>query len=161
MKKIKTNRKIINATKFTINNINFKSKLEARCYLLLKDAGLNFGYEQVTFNLFLPFRPAFSIYEFDKQGKIKPDNLKSQIQNSKLIRSVTYTPDFFYSDDNVWIIIETKGFMNDVYPLKKKLLFKHLSDYHKKTGVEIYFFEPNNISTVKQSIQIIKQIFNN
>jgi hypothetical protein len=150
------NRKIANATQITVNNIKFHSKLEAKCYTLLKEAGLNFGYEQFVIELLPKFRTNFIKYEVI-YGKLSNQLTDKGI--SHIIRSITYKPDFVYCNNvNLFIIIETKGYMNDVYPYKKKLLFQFLNNYQEKTGQKVYFFEPTNITTIKQTIEIIKQI---
>jgi len=146
------NRKIANAAQIKVDNIKFQSKLEAKCYTLLKEAGLKFDYEKYIITLFEGFRPTFKIYEV--KNKVFKEK-KSKI-GSPLIRDITYTPDFVYIDDKRYIIIETKGFKNDTYPYKKKLLFRVLEN--KKKDRDVYFFEPNNITSIKATIDTIKDI---
>ena len=147
------NKKIANATEITVDGIKFQSKLEAKCYTLLKEAGLNFKYEQWCIELLKGFRPSFKVYEGYKGllvQRVTKDN-KNQI-----VRSISYKPDFVYSDDSRLIIIETKGFKNDIYPIKRKLFFNTLNTLN--SSLAIYFFEPSNITTVKQTIEVIKKI---
>ena len=89
--------KIANATPLTYNKIKFKSKLEVFMYKQLRAAKIKFDYEKQTFVL---------IEGFTYMGK--------------KIRSITYTPDFVLKDYP--IIIETKGFMTEVFRIKMKLL---------------------------------------
>jgi len=154
------NKKIANATEITIDNIHFKSKLEAKCYTLLKEAGLNFEYEKVTIELLPGFRPTFKLFEVYKKGTMERRLTKTGKQ--PMVRSISYTPDFVWHDNvSKLIIIETKGYRNDVYPYKKKLLFRYLDRYYENTRQEVYFFEPVNVTTLKQTIEIIKNILKN
>lgn len=75
-------------TKYKIDGIQFKSKLEAYCHTKLKEAGITAKYESKTFEL-LPE------IEFKYNDK-----------TSKRILPLTYTPDFVGSD----FIIECKGY---------------------------------------------------
>jgi len=149
------NKKIVNATEITVDGIHFKSKLEARCYILLKEAGLNFKYEKTDVELLQGFRPSFDVYEVDR-GQLKKKVTKGG--KNQVIRSISYKPDFVYSDNKRKIIIETKGFKNDVYPYKRKLFFKYLNLFLEQNKCEVYFFEPTNVTTIKQTIEIIKNI---
>lgn len=94
------NKKIKNATPFTIDGINFKSKLEAFVYESFKKINLPLDYEPKSFELI----PSF-------------------VFNGNKIRPMTYTPDFVHSN----FIIECKGFGNDVWPVKEKLFKWYLS----------------------------------
>lgn len=42
------------------------------------------------------------------------------------IREITYTPDITFMIEDLKVIIEVKGFENDVFPLKRKLFRKYL-----------------------------------
>lgn len=93
------NKKVKNATQIQIDNIQFKSKLEAYTYQKLQEANIDVLYEPVKYELL----PAFSF-------------------NNKKFRAITYTPDFVGDT----FIIECKGFPNDVFPLKMKLFCNYL-----------------------------------
>lgn len=93
------NKKIKNATQLTVDNIKFKSKLEAYTYKKLKEANIDIQYEPQKYELL----PAFII-------------------NNKKIRPITYTPDFIGKH----FIIECKGYPNDAFPLKLKLFYYYL-----------------------------------
>lgn len=93
------NQKIKNATVTTVDNIKFKSKLEAYTYQKLKEANIKVEYEPTKYELF----PAF-------------------IFNNKKIRPITYTPDFIGNN----FIIECKGYPNEKFPLKLKLFYYYL-----------------------------------
>lgn len=93
------NKKIKNATQLIVDNIKFKSKLEAYTYKKLKEANIDVQYEPCKYELL----PTF-------------------IFNNKKIRPITYTPDFIGKH----FIIECKGYPNDAFPLKLKLFYYYL-----------------------------------
>lgn len=105
MKKKKTvssvNVKVRNATKVEYDGIKFRSKLEAYTYKRLKEEGFNFAYEEITYTI---------IEKFEYQGE--------------KIRPITITPDFIDNDRR--IIIEVKGFANELYPMRLKLFKRYL-----------------------------------
>lgn len=90
--------KVRNATPTEVDNIKFKSKLEAYTYLQLKKAGIEAEYEPTHFTLI----PAF-------------------IYNNEKVRKMTYLPDFVGKD----FIIECKGLITDSFPLRWKV-FKYI-----------------------------------
>lgn len=101
------NKKVKNATKVVINNITFRSKLEAYTYTKFKEAGIYIEYESKRFEL-LP--------KFEFQGK--------------KIRAITYLPDFIGNN----FIIECKGFKTDTWPLREKLFNYYLYMHEPKTA---------------------------
>ncbi len=142
------NKKIIGATNKTYNNINFKSILEVSIYKVLTQEGFNPEYEKVKFVIWEGFRPAVKFYNKDVKTKLL------KLENTK-IQDITYTPDFVFSHKGVIIIIEAKGYENDVFPIKKKLFRKHLEDNYNKD--KVLFFE---IYTKKQLLEAVKIIKN-
>lgn len=138
------NKKIINATPLDFDGISFKSKLEVSIYKKLKEEGLPVAYEPNKYILVNGFKPTVPFYTKDKKtGGLKLDN-------KKLI-DITYTPDFVISLQNITIIIEAKGFENNVFPVKKKLFRKLLEQEEGK----YIFFEIFTIRQLKQAIEII------
>ena len=122
----KINKKVINATEVTINGVKYRSKLEARCAQILKENNISFEYEPLK----IEYIPKFEYY-------------------GEKYRAAFYTPDFII--DNKYIL-EIKGFPNEVYRYKKKLvLLKLLNDVNY---TKYRFFE---IKTVTQLKQWIKQ----
>lgn len=95
------NAKIKNATKVEVDGIKFRSRLEYYCYSRFKNEGITLNYESEKFTL-------IEAFEYDDQ-KVRP---------------MTYTPDFTNDD----VIIECKGFGNDLWPTKMKLFKKALND---------------------------------
>lgn len=87
------NKKVRNATPTSLDGIQFRSKLEAFTYKQLKDNKIYAEYEPTKFVLL----PSFTF-----EGKI--------------VRAMTYTPDFVGKN----FIIECKGRPNDVFPYKWK-----------------------------------------
>lgn len=143
------NKKIINASTQEFGDIQFKSKLEIMIYKTLVEYGFTPKYEEVKFLLWEGFKPSVPFYNKDKKSK----DLK--LDNKKLI-DITYTPDFTFEYNDTLIIIEAKGFENDVFPVKKKL-FRGLLERLSKAGKNIIYFE---IFTKKQLIQAINIIKN-
>lgn len=108
---ITENRKIKGATPTIVDGVQYRSKLEARCAQILKENNISFEYE--------PFKIEY-IPKFEYEG-IK-------------YRAAYYTPDFVV--DNKYIL-EVKGYANDVYRYKKKLVLLKLMQQNKYSFVEI------------------------
>jgi len=142
-KKRPINKKVRNATPLEYYGKQFKSKLELYCYKKLKEANLNFTYEEHKYELVPSFKFKNNSWELYKRkglrvfGKQRP-----------LIRSITYTPDFVGKE---WII-ETKGNPNDAFPLRWKLFKKYIMD--KKINIDLYM--PRNQKQIDETIKIIK-----
>ncbi len=94
------NKKVKNATKVEFDNIKFDSKLELYFYKLCK---IN--------NIKVELKPKFIL-----QSKFE--------YNEEKVREIAMFPDFFLP--NHGILLEVKGFMNDLYPMKRKMLLHHL-----------------------------------
>ena len=124
----KVNKKVINATEVTINGVKYRSKLEARCAQILKENNISFEYEPLK----IEYIPKFEYY-------------------GEKYRAAFYTPDFII--DNKYIL-EIKGFPNEVYRYKKKLvLLKLLNDVNY---TKYRFFEIKTITQLKQWIKQYK-----
>lgn len=134
------NKKIKNATSLTTNDITFKSKLEASVYRHLLQAGFSPAYEGVTFTIWEGFKPTIPFY--GKQGL-----------NMKKLISITYTPDFTFCYEDKFIILEVKGFQNDLFPYKFKMFRKLLEQPKYKN---VLLFEVFSIKQLKEYIEIIK-----
>jgi hypothetical protein len=103
--------------KVEYNGIKFDSKFEMKRYVeleLLERAGLIEHLELQK--------------EYILQDKFR--------RNGKGYRKISYYADFYYFDKerNEWIIEDTKGFANEIYKQKKKMLLKKY---------EATFFENN------------------
>lgn len=139
------NKKIKNATQNIYDGIQFKSRLETIIYKTLKEKGFNPKYEPCKFIIWEGYKPKVPF--FDKNSKT--GLLKN---NNKKIIDITYTPDFCFDYNDLFIIIEAKGLENDVFPLKKKLFRKYLESWDKP----VVYFELYSKKQLLQAIDIIK-----
>lgn len=106
------NKKVRNAVKTTENGVTFDSRLEKYMYDLLK-------FNNIPFE----FQKTYCLQEsFEYLGK--------------RIRPITLTVDFLLPQ----MIIDTKGYANDVSPLKHKLLKYYLMKEEK----ELLIYLPSN-----------------
>lgn len=138
------NKKIKNARELTINNIHFKSKLEANFYKTLLQYKLNVQYEPKKFTLIEGFTPTIPFYNRNSN--------KEFIKDMRKVRAITYTPDFIVYYKKAMFIIEGKGVENDVFPLKKKL-FRRLLE---TMDIPCFYFEVRTKKELLEVISIIK-----
>lgn len=143
------NKKIKNASPFEYNGINFRSKTEVMVYKTLTEQGFEVFYEPTSYTIWHGYKPKRPFYRPNKDGLLRLDKEK--------IRSITYTPDFITSYNNLPIIIEVKGFSNDVYPYKRKLFRKYLEDLEQDS----MYFEIHTKKQLLQAIEIIKSYDSN
>lgn len=115
------NKKIKGATVTEYNGIKFRSKLESRVARFLEDNNIQFEYESFKLCLLPTIR-----------------------YNGQTIRSVHYTPDFKCGD----FLIEAKGYPNDSWSLKKKLIIATIERDH----LPYKFREVHNIIDLKKVI---------
>lgn len=146
------NKKIKNATSTEFNGIKFKSKSEVMVYKTLLQEGFKPNYEPSKYIIWEGFKPSVLTYKPDKSGELV-------IQNKKLI-DITYTPDFLFvaPDNKTLVILEVKGFCNDLYPVKEKMFRKFLEELSENYNQPVIFFQ---IKTKKQLLQAIKIINEN
>lgn len=116
------NKKIKGATEVEYDGIKFRSKKEASIYRYLKSIGINPSYETTTAIIWN--RDSFSVPYYDRYGK----TFKRVI--SKPIR-VSYTPDFIFDYEGYRVILEVKGFKNDVANYKIRLFRDWLEERQK------------------------------
>lgn len=112
------NKKIINASETIFLDIKFKSALEARVYRALLEEDITPKYEEVTFTLSPKVRPTVPFY-IGRTGK-------RFVYDMAPLRPITYTPDFTFMLNDIFVIIEVKGFENDIFPVKRNLFRKYL-----------------------------------
>lgn len=124
----KVNKKVINATEVTVNGVKYRSKFEARCAQILKENNISFEYEPLK----IEYIPKFEYY-------------------GEKYRAAFYTPDFII--DNKYIL-EIKGFPNEVYRYKKKLVLLKLLEDNNYTKYR--FFEIKTITQLRQWIKNYK-----
>ena len=144
------NKKIKNATSVECDGIKFKSKIELMVYKTLVQEGFKPFYEPTKYVIWEGFKPTVLTYKPNKSGELV-------IQDKKLI-DITYTPDFIFvaPDKKTLIVLEVKGYCNDLYPLKEKLFRGYLEKFAEKQPVA--FFQ---IKTKKQLLQAIEVINKN
>lgn len=158
-----SNKKIRNATACKTGNITFKSQLEKSVYNTLQQSGFDPQYEPETHVLWDGFIPITPFYdkESDTQQKKRledGDTNKSKILVPKIgkITGIRYTPDFYFRYGKLDVYIETKGFENDVFYIKKKMFRYFLDQRFNSTGQHSIFFEIYTKKQLLQAIQIIK-----
>lgn len=117
------NQKIRNATPTEFEGISFKSQTEKSIFRYLVKQGFNPSYESETFVCVEGFTPTVPF--FTRRKLPKRSIYKGCFEMSK-IREITYTPDITFMIEDLKVIIEVKGFENDVFPLKRKLFRKYL-----------------------------------
>lgn len=147
--------KIKNAQQIEFDNIKFKSRLELKCYKRLQEENFKFKYEPEKILLWKGVK-------LDKVKVYSSKNKSLKYTNPKLI-DMTYTPDFLIIKDNLRIYVDTKGFMNDVYPIKKKIFLKVLQEEFPSRNelneeLTYLFFEPSSVKEIEEMINIIKEI---
>lgn len=118
------NKKIKNATAVQDGTLQFKSKLEHTAYKTLLEFGITPQYEQHTFVLWEGFKPTVPFWTRDKNKCLAK-------KQTKLI-SITYTPDFVFDYNGFHVILEIKGFQNDVFGLKFKMFRKYVESLPDK-----------------------------
>lgn len=145
------NEKIKNAVFVEYDNIKFRSKLELRMYKELEEIGIEFKYEPFTIVLEDKFVSDVPFY-IRKKAKKK----KAAFMNTApcAFRPVTYTPDFVFKVGDKTILLEAKGFENDVYPLKRKLLFKKLSELNKN-GNNYVFAQVKTLNELHELLKLL------
>jgi len=138
----KKGKKHVNSKRKTVDGINFQSTLEAQMYVLLRDAGIKFGYESKTYETLNPTEYTEECWERARRtSKLMIDRRK--------VTGVKYTPDFI-ADDESWFI-ECKGRANESFPIRWKL-FKNMLLGWKKQPI---IFKPMKLSDCQQVIKIL------
>jgi hypothetical protein len=147
------NKKIVNATPITLNEITFKSKLEGKLFKVLQDEGLNPKYEPFKFHVWQGFKPSVPFYERNKKTR-------SIALNDVKIIDITYTPDivFDYKRYRVFVEVKPDGFTNDVYPYKQKLFRKYMET--EITDLNPIFVRVGTIKNLREFIKILRENYN-
>lgn len=121
------NKKIKNATPEIYNNVKYRSKLEASVAKLLDSLNVDFKYEPFKITLL----PAFKYL-------------------NKSLREWSYTPDFVIFNN---IIVEVKGFPNDSWGIKKKMILKYIVDHN----YNYEFYVIKNLTQMRSLIEELRQ----
>lgn len=138
------NKKIRNADPLEYQEIKFKSRVEVSIYKLLESHNIKAKYEEHTFVLSPSIRPTVPFYNRTKSKGFH------NIMNP--ISSITYTPDFTFTYNDIFVIIEVKGFENDVFPVKRNLFRKLL----ETSDNYCMFFEVRTQKEMLEALEIIK-----
>lgn len=138
------NRKIQNAHPNKYKGISFKSTTETRIYKALRAEGINPDYEAHTFVLSPKMRPTVPFYNRTKE--------KGFHLIMEPISPITYTPDFTFTLNGIFVIVEVKGFENDVFPVKRNLFRKYL----ETVDYPVMYFEVRNKRELLQSLNYVK-----
>ena len=146
MQGLSNNRKIRNATPLEYNGITFKSKLEVMIYKTLKEEGFPVQYEPEKISIWEGFKPTVPFYDKDNMSRLL------KLHMTKLL-NITYTPDFMFTYNGHQVIVEAKGFVNDVFPIKLKLFRAWLEDHPKSI-----YFEIHSKKQLLQAVDIIKNL---
>lgn len=140
----KENKKIKNASPTSQDGLNFKSALEKTIYNTLVGQGINPAYESVKYDLSGTIKPTQVFYvrstSFGFHYEMRP------------LSKITYTPDFTFEYNGIFVIVEAKGIENDVFPLKKNLFRKLMETW----DFPAMFFEVRSKKEVLQALDIVK-----
>lgn len=141
------NKKVRNATIVERDGIKFRSTLEVKVYLALKDAGFELQYEPDKITLLESFRPK-RVWYIDGE----PQVTKTGKKLGKTIAGKTYTPDFKLTVNGTTVYIEVKGHPNDVYPITRKLFLRWIDEQEG----EIMFSEIHSLRGLNRFIDKLK-----
>lgn len=144
------NKKIKNATPVNFNDIHFRSTIEETIYKALIQQGITPDYEGFTFILSPHLRPTRIPYY--TRRKIRGNPRPQLCLDMSPINSITYTPDFTFTLNGIFVIIEVKGFVNDVFPIKRNLFRKYL----ETRVVPTMYFEVRSKKELLKALEIVK-----
>lgn len=150
------NKRIRNATPREYNGIKFKSLSEVMVYKTLTQQGFLPEYERHSYIIWKGFTPSVPYYT---KNKFKKKNRNIEIlsettaNDNRPLSSWVYTPDIYFEYNGKKIIIEVKGFANDLYSYKCKLFRKYLEEQEDKDTYEFW-----EIYTKKQLLECINKL---
>ena len=147
------NKKIRNATPSFFGDIKFKSQTEKSVFRYLLTNGYNPMYEPETFVCWKGFTPTVPFFN---RRKVRGKPLYKNVLDLSAISDVTYTPDIIFMYEGIKVIIEVKGFENDVFPLKKKLFRQHL----ETLSYPVVYAEIFTLKQLKEFLSDLKTIAN-
>ena len=147
------NVKVKNAKKVEYDGIKFDSALEVFTYKQLKLLGVEFNYAGVVFEIIpaLILNKTIALWPNASGIDKKTLRLRDKIQKK------TYTPDFTHNwKDKYFIVWESKGWANDDFVSKKKLIMKYLEDNLEYEYP--VFLEPHSQFQVRECIEFLKNL---
>lgn len=140
------NKKVKNAKACEYSGIKFKSKLEVTVYKTLLEHGFEPQYEPYKYILWSGFKPTVPYYTLNTN--------KKQVLNSNKLINITFTPDFYVEYKGLKVIVDVKGFANDLFPYKFKMFRKYIEEQPDKEKYLI--FEIYSKKQLLEAITIIK-----
>tara|TARA_Y100000310_G_C20503834_1_gene725383 strand:- start:413 stop:856 length:444 start_codon:yes stop_codon:yes gene_type:complete len=132
----------VNSKKIIVDNIQFKSGLEAYMYKALKTAKIKTKYEGITYELIPSFNFKNSVHERQSNGKGEYKD-----RGDKKILKISYTPDFTGRE----FIIECKGRPNEAFPIRWKLFKRYVSENLPKVTI----YKPQNQRECDETVNLI------
>lgn len=150
------NQKVRNASPLVRNGIKFRSLLERITYETLVQEGFHPEYEKHTYIIFegfIPTVPFFTKNTLKRKDRRYEVIGPSTVSVHRPIDGITYTPDFYFEYEGKKVIVEAKGFPNDVYPYKLKMFRRYLEEQPDRDNY--LFWE---IHTRTQLIECIKHL---
>jgi hypothetical protein len=130
----------VNAKKKVVDGITFASGLEATMYILLRDSGIDFNYEEPTYTIFE--EEEYPEACFERARRTSPKMI-----DRRKVNKITYTPDFVHPNEE-WVI-ECKGRANERFPMVWKM-FKSMLSKRKNSPL---LFKPANKADCEQVIE--------
>tara|TARA_R110000782_G_scaffold100800_1_gene187105 strand:+ start:243 stop:713 length:471 start_codon:yes stop_codon:yes gene_type:complete len=129
----------------------FASAIEKYCSDKLREAGIDFSYEEKQFTLMDSFRFEHKYFKMTNKKKLMSDRTAS------IQQPIRYTPDFVCKNHK-WII-ETKGYLpsHHDFPMRWKLFLNHIMK--NDLGYDVYLAK--NKQQVDQAIIEILKSKNN
>ena len=144
------NKKILNATPVDFQDIHFKSTIEKTIYKALIQQGITPLYEGFTYTLSPDLRPQKVPYYTRRKERGVPQT-KLCLEMSP-IDPITYTPDFTFMLNGIFVIIEVKGFVNDTYQLKRNLFWKYLEN----DDGPVMYFEVRSKKELLRALEVVR-----
>lgn len=127
------------------DGIVFRSDAEVRVYKKLVSLYGKVDYEKQTYTM-IPTKRCIKIPFYNRIGG-------KFVSDYKPLQRITYTPDFSFNYKGIDVIVEVKGFENDVFPYKKKLFRMYLEEHCKNT----MYFEVRTIKEVVMMSEILSK----
>lgn len=153
------NKKIKNAHPKEYNHIKFKSQLEVMTYKTLFELGLNPQYEKEKYVLWDGFIPTVPFYT-KNNFKRKNHNIEVlspfTVKDRRPTANISYTPDITFDYNGKHIIVEVKGFQNDIFSYKFKMFRKSLETLDNKDSIEVW-----EIFSKRQLLECIEHLKQN
>lgn len=144
------NKKVKNATVCKEGDLTFKSKQERSIYNYLLSVGIIPKYELSTFSIWT--RGEYTVPFYDRYGK----TFKLMTRKPT---SIHYTPDFTFEINNTYVILEVKGFKNDVFPYKVRLFRDYLEKLARTTEKKLCYAIVYSIKDLKELLKDLNYEF--